>query len=676
MLARHTIGTKLSVGFTILALLCGAVGTVGVYSLRQVNAAAREIGTNNLPSLRGIMMMNLGLADMQRLELAAVQARTAKNDAAFTTALIDFDAAVKSELEAGRALYEPLPRGAAEDVAWKALVAASDAFAQHTMTTRAHLEAGQLDGIADEIEQGRALFVAATAKADSLVDMTEGFAQGAVAHAAGLVTKGTNITLAIALMAVALATYIGWALTRDITQPLQLVMGRLTSLANHCIKDLGLGLAAMSHGDLTVEAHPVTKKLHFTRGDELGTLGDTIDTMLDRAVATIGSFSATQHVLREVIDEGAQLNAQALQGHLSARGNAQRFEGVYRDLVQGTNAILDAVTTPIAEASSVLDQLAARDLQARVEGDYAGDHARIKTAINHAVDNLEAAFVRIVASGDEVQTSSQAIADGSQSLASGAAEQAAAIEEISSSLQEVSSSARNASSVAAEARALSAGADDAMVKGSAGVEALQTAMAQIQESSKATAAIVKTIDAIAFQTNLLALNAAVEAARAGDAGRGFAVVAEEVRALAIRAADAAKDTSALIDVSAASATTGAGATEQVVESITDVRQRVNRVTALMEQIAQAAEQQRQGIEQVNVAVSQMNGGTQAAAANAEESAAAAESLAAQSRQLQEVVREFRLSDARRAAPSVRTPARLRPVAHTVGSGSGHRNSWR
>jgi methyl-accepting chemotaxis protein len=299
----------------------------------------------------------------------------------------------------------------------------------------------------------------------------------------------------------------------------------------------------------------------------------------------------------------------------------------------------------IDEIGQVLDRVAARDLTARVTGDFKGDYRRIKDALNATVANLDEALGQVAAAAQQVSWASNQISSGSQALAQGASEQASSLEEVSSSLQEMESMTRQNAANSKEARNLSDSARSSAEKGSKSMARLSNAMDKIKASADETAKIVKTIDEIAFQTNLLALNAAVEAARAGDAGKGFAVVAEEVRNLAMRSAEAAKSTANLIEESVKNAENGVVINEEVLKNLEEINQQVNRVSEVMSEIAAASDQQSQGIEQINTAVEQMNQVTQQNAANAEQSAAAAEELSGQAAEMQGMVSSFRLTSA-------------------------------
>ena len=180
-------------------------------------------------------------------------------------------------------------------------------------------------------------------------------------------------------------------------------------------------------------------------------------------------------------------------------------------------------------------------------------------------------------------------------------------------------------------------------EGGVAMNKMSEAMSFILKSSQETGKIIKTIDEIAFQTNLLALNAAVEAAHAGEAGKGFAVVAEEVKNLALRSAEAAKNTNDLIEESTKNAELGARIVEQVNQSFTEIRENFGKVKNIVNEIAASSQEQSQGVQQVNTAVQEMNKVTQQNAANAEESASAAEELNSQAAELNNMVAQFNLN---------------------------------
>jgi methyl-accepting chemotaxis protein len=315
------------------------------------------------------------------------------------------------------------------------------------------------------------------------------------------------------------------------------------------------------------------------------------------------------------------------------------------------------MVAPINEAAEVLEKVADRDLTVRMDGSYQGDFAKIKTALNMAVDNLEAGMSQVASSTHQLTSASSQIAKGSQLLAQGAGEQAASLEEISASLEESAAAGDENAQNAQQARELSNQAQTTAEKGVDSMRQLSDAINRIKASADDTAKIVKTIDEIAFQTNLLALNAAVEAARAGDAGKGFAVVAEEVRNLAMRSAEAAKNTANLIEGSVKNAEAGVSINQEVLTNLEEIHLQTNKVTEVMSDISVSSEQQREAITQISRAVEQVNQVTTQTASQSQESAAAAQELSAQSEEMQTMVASFRLSDFSTSKSNQRRPSR-------------------
>ncbi|MHC1729800.1 MAG: methyl-accepting chemotaxis protein [Syntrophobacteraceae bacterium] len=240
-------------------------------------------------------------------------------------------------------------------------------------------------------------------------------------------------------------------------------------------------------------------------------------------------------------------------------------------------------------------------------------------------------------SATTVSNASGQLATSSQSQAEGASQQAASIEEISSSLEEMSSMTRQNAENSVRAHSLMNEGKEHIGEAGGSMNGLVASMAEICTASEETSKIVKTIDEIAFQTNLLALNAAVEAARAGEAGAGFAVVADEVRNLAMRAAEAAKNTSSLIEGTVMKIREGSGQLTKTNEAFAKVAENSGKVGELISEIASASSEQAQGIEQVNKSVTEMDKIVQQNASQAEESASAAEEMDAQAEQMQTVV---------------------------------------
>lgn len=270
----------------------------------------------------------------------------------------------------------------------------------------------------------------------------------------------------------------------------------------------------------------------------------------------------------------------------------------------------------------------------------------ITTPLSLAINNINEGAVQVEVASGQVSTASQ-------SLAEGASEQAAALEETSSSLEEMTAMTRQNAENAQHANALMDETSAIVDTANSSMSQLTAAMGKVARASEDTSKIIKTIDEIAFQTNLLALNAAVEAARAGEAGAGFAVVADEVRHLAMRAADAAKNTAALIEDTVAQVKVSAALLGTTNEAFTGISASSAKVSQLIQEIATASKEQSHGVGQINTAVMEMDQVTQGNAAAAEESASAAEELNSQSEVMRATVQDLvRMIGGRAAAGSL------------------------
>ena len=392
-----------------------------------------------------------------------------------------------------------------------------------------------------------------------------------------------------------------------------------------------------------------------------------------------GDFNALKDNLNTCIDavnalveDAGTLASAAVEGQLSTRADATRHQGDFRKIVEGVNATLDAIVAPVNEAAAVLERLANYDLCARMQGQSAGDFAKIKDSLNRTGEGLYDAIAQVNEAVGQVASAAEQIAATSQSVAQGASEQASSLEETSSALEQMTGQTKQTADNTQQARAVARSTRELAEKGGAAMGQMVAAMADIRKSAEDTSTIIKDINEIAFQTNLLALNAAVEAARAGDAGRGFAVVAEEVRNLALRAKEAANKTEALIAQSAKLANQGATLSGGVNENLAQIVDSIGKVSDFVDEIAVASEEQAKGISQVNRAVAEMDKVVQQSAASSEETSSAAEELSSQSQELAGMVGRFRLSDgaARRepTAKVVRMPSK--PKAKVSAGGNG------
>ena len=388
-------------------------------------------------------------------------------------------------------------------------------------------------------------------------------------------------------------------------------------------------------GTQTLDTQLAKRQLRVTASpvrDETGQYLGRVTQWLDR----------TTEVMAEREVEG--LIAAAGQGDFTRRVGLEGKDGFFRQVAEGLNALMEIVSGGLTDLAGVLGAIAHGDLTRVIAADYAGTFGQLKDDTNGTVARLREIIGRIQEASSTIKGAAGEIASGNTDLSGRTEEQAASLEETAASMEELNATVQHNAQSADQANDLARDANRVATNGAKLALGVVGTMEAIQESSRRIADITGVIDGIAFQTNILALNAAVEAARAGEQGRGFAVVAAEVRALAQRSAQAAKEIKELITDSVAKVEDGAKLARQSGATMEEVVASFHQLATLVSEIANASREQSSGIEQVTRAVTQMDEVTQQNAALVEEAAAAAESLDEQAQTLSKTVALFKLSE--------------------------------
>lgn len=598
MLANLKVSRKLALGLASILVVFAVTGTAFFFTLLAIDRATEEVSAA------------VGLdKSITRGVSAVYDEQQARADKAGTAAEQTASQAFAEEMAKAREIMTANPdlSAVATDI---------QAMQTNVATWRRNVSAqdGSVSAAAEAFEAFRAAAKSGEDKTNTWLTEKRADRTSALrfAHATQLIGS---------LLAMAMALFAGWWLSRMIARPL----GEITVAVN--------GLAA-GNNDINVPS--------IDRHDEIGLMAKAVETFKQAAL------------------EKQRLEAEAEAARIAGEEARRKQEAESQFYV-------DAHNTFMRDFSAALERLSKGDLTFRLNTPFTEDYEKIRHDFNTTASSLQDALVTIASSTQAIRFATTEISTAADDQSRRTAQQAASLEQTAAALDEITATVKKTADGAGHAREVVASAKSDAEKSDEVVRQAISAMGDIERSSQQISHIIGVIDEIAFQTNLLALNAGVEAARAGEAGRGFAVVASEVRALAQRSAEAAKEIKGLISASTKQVEQGVDLVGQMGKALERIMTEVTEINTIVSEIASGAKEQSVGLQEINTGVSQMDHVTQQNAAVVEETTAASHGLAREIEKLLELVSRFETGHELAADPAPRDarPAATQPKTRTA-----------
>ena len=598
----------------MLALL-GLTG-LAYYQISRVAEATSYAGINTVPSYQAFFEIRGQLANLRERSLLHV---IMKDEASMSATEAFMSESHRKLNETLKDYVTTLCSGKScisDDKDQKLFDALTSHIAEYDVQRLKVIELSKQNKTTEAETAVRDLLIPAVVKLaesfEKLINHNAKLAQNGLENGIAIQSDAVRLSLWIALLVMMAIGALSWFITRGLMRQLGGEPALVADLANK-----------IAMGDLSAQI-----KLKA---------GDT-DSVLAAMKKVVGSVNAL------VVD--ANLLSQAtVEGKLSVRANAAEHPGDFRKVVEGLNAVMVAVNTPVQELREVLSAMETGDLTLSMKKNYAGTWEELKSALNNMIAKLSQVVADVNSGAQALASASEEVSATSQSLSQASSEQAASVEETSASIEQMTSSIAQNTENAKVTDAMASQAARQAAEGGESVSATVVAMKQIAKK-------IGIIDDIAYQTNLLALNAAIEAARAGEHGKGFAVVAAEVRKLAERSQVAAQEIGEVASSSVELAEKAGKLLDEIVPNI-------KKTSDLVQEISAASSEQSSGAGQINAAVSQLSQTTQQNASSSEELAATAEEMSSQAEQLQQTMSFFKLDGGGQtiaAAPRKATPA--------------------
>jgi methyl-accepting chemotaxis protein len=680
---------KLILGFTFIALISGCMGGYGIYSLKQANKLDAELYNNMTVPISEIgelgtifQTMRVDIRDLINAQSQDVVEAKSKEISEIRSNIDKLQNSIQKTI-----VTEEVRRQ------FDIFVKARDAYGPELDKVIALAKAGKKE---DAIIKNSENSQLGLAEEQAIRDLTAAKINDAK-QKIDLNTTNINTTISLMLTVIAIviiaSILIGFYISKLITKPVQKVANMIGEMGKgHFGERLNIEtIDEIGQMAKTIDAFAEDLQTHVIGNINKIAQGDVSIKVLakDEKDEVSPALNKAAENIRALVEDANMLSKAATDGKLNTRADVAKHSGDFRKIVEGVNELIEAMVKPIQEVNRTMSGISNGNLDVRVEGDYKGEFGvlakavnttgeslsvivgeidqiigeiskgnlvienikefdgnfkSISVSLNRIVDSLNEVLGEINSASEQVYSGASQVSDASQALSRGATEQASSIEELTASITEVAAQTRENATNANQAKELALKVKANAEEGNEHMSEMLKSMGEINESSANISKIIKVIDEIAFQTNILALNAAVEAARAGQHGKGFAVVAEEVRNLAARSANAAKETTTLIEGSIIKAEKGTEIANNTAKALYEIVDGVSKAATLVTEIAAASEEQASGLTQINVGIEQVSRVVQTNSATAEESAAASEELSSQSELLKDMVANFKLKN--------------------------------